>query len=281
MTRNQKVTGRQDFPKRALRYARNRVFKLYDHIPGWLFTLTEGRRMHTLKDMHAGERCFIIGNGPSLKMHDLTKLADEKKFATNMFLLHPDLEKIHLDYYCVSDPVQWEPRGRFPQLCIEAFKTLPYCTFFFNKSYLPYHLWFRDLRDRKVYFVNLDERHYVWDGDFSVDIPHHTCWGQVVIIDLCLPIAFYLGFKEVFLLGCDCDFGHSKTGDELKSHYFYDASKDDRPLSLPINGWFNDLISSYEVVKRVFEANGRKIYNAGYGGKLEVFERVNYDDLFK
>ena len=32
------------------------------------------RRLGELKDIHRGQRCFIIGNGPSLKQTDLTRL---------------------------------------------------------------------------------------------------------------------------------------------------------------------------------------------------------------
>ena len=32
------------------------------------------RRLRALKDIHRGERCFFIGNGPSLRNTDLSKL---------------------------------------------------------------------------------------------------------------------------------------------------------------------------------------------------------------
>jgi hypothetical protein len=38
---------------------------------------------------------------------------------------------------------------------------------------------------------------------------------------------------------------------------------------------------AYLKAKEVFEADGRKIYNAGIGGKLEIFDRVDYRSLFK
>ena len=37
---------------------------------------------------------------------------------------------------------------------------------------------------------------------------------------------------------------------------------------------------AYRKAKRVFEADGRRVVNATLGGKLEVFERVDYDSLF-
>ena len=41
------------------------------------------------------------------------------------------------------------------------------------------------------------------------------------------------------------------------------------------------MILAYKEAKRISEEKGIKIYNATRGGMLEVFERVNFDDLFK
>ena len=50
------------------------------------------RRLAALKDIHKGQRAFIIGNGPSLKQTDLTKLKNEFTFGMNrIYLLFPEL----------------------------------------------------------------------------------------------------------------------------------------------------------------------------------------------
>ena len=38
---------------------------------------------------------------------------------------------------------------------------------------------------------------------------------------------------------------------------------------------------SFKLAKKVFEEHGRAILNAGVGGKLEVFPRVEYLSLFE
>ena len=40
-----------------------------------------------LKDIHKGERCFIVLNGPSIKSMDLSKLKTEKTICANYFYL--------------------------------------------------------------------------------------------------------------------------------------------------------------------------------------------------
>lgn len=44
-------------------------------------------------------------------------------------------------------------------------------------------------------------------------------------------------------------------------------------------GQHKKVLQGYQIVKKYFEKHGRKIYNAGYEGKLDVFERVNYEDV--
>src|SRR6187551_16933 len=49
------------------------------------------RRLAALKDIHKGKRAFIIGNGPSLKQTDLSKLKNEITFGMNrVYLAFPD-----------------------------------------------------------------------------------------------------------------------------------------------------------------------------------------------
>jgi len=255
----------------------------------YLYWVTQGRRLKVLRNTCIGQRCFIIGNGRSLKMHDLTKLVHEKKFATNLFPLHPDLEKIHLDYYCASDPRNWTVGGGFPSALRAGFAKLSDCLFFFWRPAAQVVRRTPELRRRNVYYLNFDLRNWVYKGVFSTDVSRRVFCGHTVIIDFCLPLAFYFGFKEIYLLGCDCDYQVDQAPDYSQA-YFYDKSLDERSIYYnprdPIYKRKGDsdhvavMLASYAVVKKAFEANGRKIYNAGYGGALEVFERVNYVDLF-
>ena len=49
-------------------------------------------RLAELKNVHKGQRAFIIGNGPSLKQIDLHKLKGEFTFGLNrIYLMFPEL----------------------------------------------------------------------------------------------------------------------------------------------------------------------------------------------
>ena len=50
------------------------------------------RKLHQLENIHKDKRCFIIGNGPSLRNTDLNKLRGEFTFGLNrIYLLFPEL----------------------------------------------------------------------------------------------------------------------------------------------------------------------------------------------
>lgn len=243
------------------------------------------RKLMALKDKYRGRRCFIVGNGPSLKNHNLRFLIDEYTFVTNWFVLHEVFKELQKCFYCLSNSIFWDRGEGFYQELVDALHSNPDTTKFFrDASYTSC----KAVRPRleNVFFIKLEGKNKVWQGHFSTDIWKSTSWGKTVIIEICLPIAFYLGFSTIYLLGCDCDFKFD-VDNSFGASYFYDLSKippkyrehllkerEDITRSPPI--WE----ASYSTVKQFFEENGRKIYNAGKGGKLEVFERVDYDSLF-
>ena len=64
---------------------------------------THRRKISDMKDSHKGERCFIIGNGPSLSADDLDKLIDEDCFGVNE--IHKIFPKTNWrpKYYLIMD----------------------------------------------------------------------------------------------------------------------------------------------------------------------------------
>jgi hypothetical protein len=101
---------------------------------------------------------------------------------------------------------------------------------------------------------------------------------------VCLQLAYYFGFSEVILIGVDHNFvtqGKPNTtvvseGDDpnhFNPTYFGKGFR----WQLP------DLETSemaYRKAKQVFEDDGRRILDATVGGKLTVFQKVHYADLF-
>jgi hypothetical protein len=61
------------------------------------------KRLAALKNIHKGKRAFIIGNGPSLKQTDLSKLKNEITFGMNrIYLAFPEFG-FSTSYLCVTN----------------------------------------------------------------------------------------------------------------------------------------------------------------------------------
>ena len=68
--------------------------------------LESKRKLAALKDSHKGERCFVVGNGPSLKNTDLSKLKDDFSIGMNRIFLAADELNFTPDILvCVNDLV--------------------------------------------------------------------------------------------------------------------------------------------------------------------------------
>src|SRR5258705_8817696 len=61
------------------------------------------RQLKQFKNRHHDERCFIIGNGPSLTAGDLERLRSETTFASNKIYLAFDQTAWRPSYYVVED----------------------------------------------------------------------------------------------------------------------------------------------------------------------------------
>lgn len=226
---------------------------------------TKYRKLREVKDIYKGKRCFILGTGPSLTIDDLNKIKNEISFGTNTILKIFDKTDWRPNYYCIIDP------NTYNNLEEEIKKRKIENLFYPNNR----------IRNNNVFgrCFALDHSN-IWKmcmprvfkfTKFSDDIERKIYDGASVIY-AAIQIAVYMGFKEIYLLGVDCNYSKNNTrhakGMEY-SNYNYKWTKD-TALSM---------IEGFKVAKRYADKNNIKIYNATRGGMLEVFERVNLDEV--
>jgi len=112
-------------------------------------------------------------------------------------------------------------------------------------------------------------------------------WTGGTVSYICLQLAYYMGFTEVYLIGFD----HSYTvpnDTQISGMEILSLSDDPNHFHPSYFGkgkrWHDPKIDrmemAYRKAKKYFEADGRKIRNATVGGCLEVFDRVDYKSLF-
>jgi hypothetical protein len=224
-------------------------------------------RLKSLQWSHPGERCLIIGNGPSLRQTDLTKLRGEFTFGLNrIYLIFSELGFTTSCLVSVNDLVL--------EQCAEEIKALKLPKFLTWRS----RRWFLD--DPEAVFVDSD---FTGVEDFSSDASGRVFEGFTVTY-VALQLAFHMGFSQAILIGVDHNFtthGPANAavisqGDDpnhFSPNYFGTGFK----WQLP------DLEGSeraYRLARTAYENNGRRVLDATIGGKLTIFPKVDYNSLF-
>jgi hypothetical protein len=238
------------------------------------------KRIAELKDKFKGERCFILGNGPSLNEMDLKLLKDEYSFAVNSIYYKTQEMGYKPTFFVAEDK----------HVILDNLKELNEyeCEYMF----FPAIFKGRVKKGMNRFFANLNYSFYVSSNPyfeksrFSFDCDKQIYCGQSVTI-VNLQLAYYMGFTEVYLIGMDFSYHIPETvkvtGNVLESteddvnhfhpNYFGKGKKWHDPK-------LDNVFQSYQLAKEVFEKDGRKIINATKGGKLELFERADYSQLF-
>ena len=243
------------------------------------------------RNIHAGKRAFVIGNGPSINGQDLTLLKDEVTFVTNWFVNHPDYEKIDPTYYCVSSHEMFggwgveQPRAN-PDWLAAMLARAGRSHKFFSSPFRDYLLNEGIFSARECDFLLFDRPKYQVDHrrDINLDLTQPMDDGYTGIITFCLPLAHYMGITEIYLVGCDCDY--KLTTPDAPKAYFYDFSKHtSRTTSHEglMRAWAEDgpIFQSYEIVRDRFALDGIRIVNCTAGGRLEVFPRADYETVVR
>ena len=109
---------------------------------------------------------------------------------------------------------------------------------------------------------------------FSMNIDRFMYNGYTVTY-VCIQLALYMGFKEIFLLGVDFNYSDDVYSESNHFKGYQKHYKDIRLNEIKPERMLN----AYHKAKKIAEAEGKRIYNATRGGKLEVFERRTLDSL--
>lgn len=237
----------------------------------WTLYVNEykNERIAAMKDQYKGERCFIVATGPSLTMDDLEILHENHEFCISMNSI----------FKCFADTT-WRP---------DQYVIVDSCAIrIWGEEMQGLDVKQKFIADSQMYFdyENLEKDWYVYHSvfgreslggdacseDFSVKAYHSG-----TITNICIQLAFYLGFSEIYLLGVD--FTHQNRKVE---HFHEDIIDED--MFYESGEWIEILygysLKEYQASRKYADNHNIKIYNATRGGELEVFKRVDFDSLF-
>lgn len=240
-------------------------------------------RLTALQNTHKGETCFVIGNGPSLKAEDLTKLYEKGMFCLGSKRITAIFEDTpwRPDVWGVSD-LDFIQLYHEEMSQLSGFQKLAPCQSIINLNI--------SIKDA-IYFPFIQaERTPCW---FNADITRGVhFWGTITC--KLINFAVYMGFTKIYLLGVDHSVpivvdkdGKKRYDTSQESHFsskYYDNQKDFEKAIKNVDDIEKSMdyvAKAYKDVKYNCDALGVEIYNATRGGELEVFPRVDFDMLFE
>ena len=239
--------------------------RLYFYWP-FGFSKRNRNKLKALKDKHKGQRCFIVCNGPSLKEINFDLLKDEITFGMNRIYLMKEQNGFEPTYFgCIdknSQTLQFhDDMDNLEMPCFFAFGLRKY----FSK------------KDNQIFLGGR------FSHKFQTDASKLLGNAKSITYKL-MQLAYHMGFQEVYVIGKDHSYnttekagtGIKATGNE-ENHFIKGYYKPGMRWDAP------DYVAEefeYEMAREAFEKAGRVIKNATIGGKLEVFERIDFYSLF-
>jgi hypothetical protein len=230
-------------------------------------------------------RCFVIGNGPSLKTQDIKPLAGEIVIVANSFFQHPDRGIVAPKYYCVGDTEFIADQPNSVAWLRELEAALPETNLFVlpvgRKTFAKHGLFKR----QHVYHVD-HIRMARTPGDVNIDFTRPLNVGYSTGTAFSIPLALYLGFREIYLIGFDANwFGDVNHG----ALHFYETNKyfphfdhtnsEGHDMEFQLGSCHLEFMS-HRLLRDKAALMGSKIVNATNDGWLDMYPRVHYESLF-
>jgi hypothetical protein len=224
------------------------------------------RRLSEFRDKHQGERCFIIGNGPSLKDTDVSKLKGEFTFGMNRIYLAFDEWGFETSYYVSINNLVIEQ-------CAEDILNLE------MPRFLSWH-------SRKAirHAADIIFLHTTYTGPKFAEDVRQRVWEGATVTYVAMQLAFFMGFTQTILIGVDHSFQSKGAPNTTVVSQGNDVDHFDEAYFGKGFRWqLPDLETSeqaYQMARAAYEGDGREILDATIGGKLTVFPKVDYNTLF-
>ena len=225
----------------------------------------------SLKDKHKGQRGFVIGNGPSLKMDDLERLKDELTIASNKIYLAFDQVSWRPSYFTSCDKILW------PKIRNEVGHYFEKIHLAHNINGIPFDVAGK-IRSWRVLSGRLENQ-----IPFSSDFSEGAFGGGTVTYEN-LQLAVHLGLNPIYIIGCDHFYGGESdiSGDEVleikdqQNHFIKGYRKPGEKVN---SANVEKMNRAYQCARDFADQNEIKIYNATRGGFLDSFERADFDSI--
>lgn len=252
---------------RLMSAAKRRLINL-PHALSWNWGLdgsAENRaRIRALRNSHHGQRCFVIGNGPSLSKMNLESLRQEFTFGLNrIYLLFPKIGFETTYWVGMNELVIRQSIDEIERLKSSRFLNWRARGFF-------------DKRGGHYFLREVFRPHFAMNVEDGL-------WVGATVTYATLQLAFHMGFRQVILIGVDHHYSATGTPHKIleakgSDPDHFDSSYFDRGTRWQLP----DLATSeyaYRLARATFTRHGREIIDATVGGRLEVFPKAEFDRI--
>lgn len=211
-----------------------------------------------LENKYFGERCYILGNGPSIRSVDMGLLKDKYTFVVNKFYKSEQYHVLNPTFHCIYDKFIFSDCKNDVEEILRIKKNNS--IFILNRRAAG--LISDEDRCRFVYSTLLPTGKHI---HFNLSKNANT---YLNVVPFAIQCALYMGFKEIILLGCDFSIFASR-----KESHFYDNGADiKRKESL-----YQDLqghaivCCQHAYLKSYADKHDIKIINATKNSLLDVY----------
>jgi len=225
-----------------------------------------------LKNIHEGERCIIFGTGSSLNELEISQFSDEVTFGGNFLHYHPDFHNLNLDYF-VSCPSHRTLKKKHSKV-VYADSTI------YNEKDIEVWLgedllatmsvdplfYFNHInkvldKNTRLFLGSKSSKFFKNNNFFNEREIYYLCGSEPILLaknlvfDLSKPIpfleslvftmlaiAFYMGFKEIILIGCDYSL------EPCREFHFYDEIRISKTINKGIAlQWINKIAKARKI----------------------------------
>ena len=271
--------------KEKTRYLLNRVFKKtirrYPEINEYLAVNEQ------YKDKYLGKKCYILGNGPSLKETNLEWLENELVMTVHQSAKASYFTAVKSNFHFWADPdffdkdiddelLRCMTDSRFKEYGTKCFFPIQYIAFIKEKKLaekLNVNYYYPEFPLYEGFTSNID---------FTKFIP-----GAYTVVQYAIMLAIYMGCTEIILMGCECsvilsDLNYYLYGNS-ENDYSYQTTKEEKERKQKIRkkhtieetfaGNYR-IFKDYRLLNEYCARKGIKLYNATKGGLLDCIPRI-------
>lgn len=231
-------------------------------------------RLEQLRHRHAGQRVFLIGNGPSLKQTDLNLIRNDYSIAMNRIaMIYPHTAWRPSYYIYMSDNVEHPEWGASWSQSVNEALNQPETTGLIWRRY-AYHIDPPHERDNLVWLTNITEPPIGAPGSFSMDAVRAVAKTGTTM-NAAYQLAYFLGFTQFILLGVDMNWRTTRPQGRDVNHfdpsyraYIPDGERERQRMR-----------RTHAFAYQYLQGAGVSVYNATLNTFVDTFPLVDYQTV--